>query len=62
LCCRQWLFFITLDAGLATTPALLPEIARRFRAMTPFAEFLNRPLLAGRRPAMFDATRAPVRS
>ena len=30
---------------LATTPELFPEIRKRFRAMAPFLEFLNAPLL-----------------
>jgi hypothetical protein len=38
-----------LDPALATTPRLLPEIVSRFRAMAPFVEFLNRPLVAARR-------------
>jgi uncharacterized protein (TIGR02453 family) len=48
---RQWLFDITLDASLATTPKLYAEVLKRFRAMTPFVEFLNAPLVAGRRAA-----------
>jgi len=41
---KQWLFYVLLDPGLATTPRLLPEIASRFRALLPVVEFLNRPL------------------
>ena len=49
---KQWLFWTMLDPALATTPQLLPEIVKRLRAMTPFIEFLNRPLAAApRRPA-----------
>jgi uncharacterized protein (DUF2461 family) len=47
---KQWLFDITLDGGLAAGPQLLPELVKRFRAMTPFVEFLNRPLVQARRP------------
>lgn len=47
--CRRWTFYVTLDPALATTPRLLPEILKRFRAMTPFVEFLNEPVVAGRR-------------
>jgi uncharacterized protein (TIGR02453 family) len=41
---KQWLLFLTLDPALATSPKLLPELAKRFRAMMPFIEFLNTPL------------------
>jgi uncharacterized protein (TIGR02453 family) len=40
---KQYLLFATLDAKLATTPKLYRELAARFKAMTPFLEFLNRP-------------------
>jgi len=50
---KQWLFYTMLDPALATTAKLLPEIVARFRAMTPFIEFLNRPMLGAR-------SRAPV--
>jgi uncharacterized protein (TIGR02453 family) len=47
---KQWVFYTTdLDPKLATTPKLLVEIVRRFRAMTPFVDFLNRPLLGAKR-------------
>ncbi len=42
---KMYCFFISLDPALATTPRLLGEIAKRFEAMAPFMEFLNRPLL-----------------
>ncbi|MBM3748004.1 MAG: DUF2461 domain-containing protein [Acidobacteria bacterium] len=42
---KQWYFDVTLEAGLAETPRLLPELAKRFRAMIPLVEFFNRPLL-----------------
>jgi uncharacterized protein (TIGR02453 family) len=42
---KQWYFDVTLAAGLAETPRLLPELVARFRAMIPLVEFFNRPLL-----------------
>jgi len=44
---KQFLLFTTLDAALATTPKLFAEVEKRFRAMTPFLEFLNQPLALG---------------
>jgi uncharacterized protein (TIGR02453 family) len=41
---KQFLFYILLDPALAATPKLEPEIVKRFRALTPFLEFLNAPL------------------
>lgn len=41
---KQFLFYILLDPALAATPRLEPEIVKRFRALTPFLEFLNAPL------------------
>ena len=41
---KQWLFGVTLDPALATSPRLLSEIVTRFRAMTPVVDFLNAPL------------------
>jgi uncharacterized protein (TIGR02453 family) len=46
---KQWLFYTMLDPGLAATDQLFPEIVKRFRLLTPFIEFLNRPF-AKRRP------------
>ena len=46
--CKQWLLDVALDPGLAVTPKLYEELVKRFRAMTPFVEFLNAPLVAGR--------------
>lgn len=48
--CKQWLLDIELDPGLAATPKLYQKLVKRFRAMTPFVEFLNAPLVAARRP------------
>jgi uncharacterized protein (TIGR02453 family) len=41
---KQFMFYIMLDPALAATPKLEPEIVKRFRALTPFLEFLNAPL------------------
>ncbi len=49
--CKQWLLDTQLDAGLAATPQLLAELVKRFRAMAPFVEFLNAPLVAGQAKA-----------
>jgi len=40
---KQYLLFANLDVKLATTPKLYREVAARFKAMTPFLEFLNKP-------------------
>ena len=45
---KQWLLDIELEPGFATTPTLYEELVKRFRAMTPFVEFLNAPLVAAR--------------
>ena len=46
---KQFLLYIELDPGVATTPKLYGEIESRFRAMIPFLEFLNAPLAATRK-------------
>ncbi len=46
---KQWYLECTLPARVITTPRVLDGITQRFRAMTPFIEFMNEPLL--RRPA-----------
>jgi uncharacterized protein (TIGR02453 family) len=40
---RQWYLEAILDIKLLTTPRLAPELARRFEAMAPLVNFLNRP-------------------
>ena len=45
---KQWLLDVQLDSALAATPKLYTEIVQRFRAMAPFVEFLNAPLVAAR--------------
>jgi len=51
---KQWYFYVTLEPELATTPRLLPELVKRFRAMRPFIELINRPLIERRRSARTD--------
>jgi uncharacterized protein (TIGR02453 family) len=46
---KQFLLFTTLDAAIVTTPELFVELEKRFRAMAPFLEFLNTPLVGKRR-------------
>jgi uncharacterized protein (TIGR02453 family) len=43
---RQWLWDVTLDASLATTPGIYDEVISRFRAMIPVVDFLNEPLVS----------------
>lgn len=50
---KQWLFYVLLDPGIATTPALYTEVSKRFRAMLPLIEFLNAPLGKQRREDFF---------
>ena len=47
---KHWIFYDTkgVDPKLATTSKFLPELVKRFQALTPFVEFLNRPLTAKR--------------
>ena len=42
---KQFLLFDTLEGKMAITPKLYPELVGRFRAIAPFLEFLNRPLV-----------------
>ena len=46
---KQFLLFTTLDAAIVTTPKLFTELEKRFRALTPFLDFLNAPLVGKRR-------------
>ena len=41
---KQWLYWVELDAKIATTSRLLPELVKRFRAAAPVIEMLNAPL------------------
>jgi uncharacterized protein (TIGR02453 family) len=38
---KQWLFWQELDVKVATSPKLLSELAKRFRAAAPVVEMLN---------------------
>ncbi|MGA2712397.1 MAG: DUF2461 domain-containing protein [Bryobacteraceae bacterium] len=42
---KQYLLDVNIDAKVAVTPRLFGEIVTRLEVMTPFIEFLNRPLL-----------------
>lgn len=46
---KQFLFFIELPPDTATTPEVHREIVKRFRAITPFMDFLNAALPRERR-------------
>jgi uncharacterized protein (TIGR02453 family) len=48
---KQFLFYDELAPDIATTGALYDEIWKRFRAMRPFMDFLNSPLVAWREEA-----------
>ena len=41
---KQWLYWIELDAKIATSSRLLPELLKRFRAAAPVIAMLNAPL------------------
>jgi uncharacterized protein (TIGR02453 family) len=43
---KMYLLYVELPAELARTAAIHSEIVKRFRAMAPFLNFLNTPLLA----------------
>ncbi len=46
---KQWYWFVQMDAEIALTPKLLPELKKRFAAMIPALVFLNAPLLERRK-------------
>jgi uncharacterized protein (TIGR02453 family) len=46
---KQWLLDVQLDGAFALTPTLYSEVLKRFRAMTPFVDFLNAPLAGARK-------------
>ena len=48
LLCRQWALSTRLPAEVATTPKLLTEIVKRFRAAAPLVALLNTPLHASK--------------
>src|SRR5579862_255483 len=55
---KQWLFYVMLDPKLATTPKLHGELVKRLRAITPFVEFLNKPLLTPKTRFLAETQRA----
>ena len=48
LLCRQWALSTRLPVEVATTPKLVTEIVKRFRAAAPLVELLNAPLHASK--------------
>jgi uncharacterized protein (TIGR02453 family) len=48
---KQWYFYVTLPAEIATSPALFKVTVARFRAMAPVLDYLNQPLLAMKQQA-----------
>lgn len=42
---KSFVLYTKLDPAIATTPKLVREVATRFEAITPFVEFLDKPLL-----------------
>ena len=52
---KQWYCWVELDAALATSPKLKSEIVKRFKAMVPIVELLNKPLLGKRSVAAHPA-------
>lgn len=46
---KDWIFDVTLDSAIVTTPQLERGITERFRAMAPLVDYLNRPLIARKR-------------
>ena len=46
---KSFIFYTELEPEIATTPNLLREILERFRAITPFVEFLNAPVANARK-------------
>jgi uncharacterized protein (TIGR02453 family) len=53
---KHYLLDASLDPKLATTPKLFTELMARIEAMTPFVEFLNRPLIARHAKQKLEAT------
>lgn len=53
---KQFFYWRELPASLATSPDILKEICARFKAMAPFINFLNEPLLS------MKQKRAPLES
>lgn len=53
----QMYFYITLPASLATSPRLRKEVVWRFKAVTPFVNFINEAIVAATRTAEKDDDR-----
>jgi uncharacterized protein (TIGR02453 family) len=52
---KQWYWWVELDPALVTSPKLKAEIIKRFKAIAPMVEMLNKPLLQKRAaPARFE--------
>jgi uncharacterized protein (TIGR02453 family) len=54
---KQWLYWVELDAKIATTPRLLPELMKRFRAAAPVIAMLNAPLRKSPGTSLHDLDR-----
>ena len=50
---KRWVFFTTLKSELSTSPKLVAELMKRFRAMLPALELLNESLAALRQRESF---------
>jgi uncharacterized protein (TIGR02453 family) len=50
---KQWYYGAKLDAKLATTPKLLPELIKRFKIMAPVMETLAKPLTVRKQAAIW---------
>ena len=52
---KQWYWWVELDPALVTSPKLKAEIIKRFKAIAPMVEMLNKPLLQKRAaPVRFE--------
>src|SRR5262249_10528375 len=47
---KQWFYWTEPDVKLATSPKLLPELLRYFKAAAPVMEMLNTPVARKKRP------------
>ena len=59
---KQWLFYVMLDPKLATTGKLQDELVKRLRAITPFVDFLNKPLLTAKPRFLAETQRTQRKS
>lgn len=51
---KRWVFWTTLNAKVATTPKIVPELVKRFKILLPVLEELNKPLATKKRAAIFE--------